>query len=143
MGSSGHQQGSDGAPDGSGAGRVADRDWARKVQDVRAAKRRRLELTVDQRPLVDEVSALLFAADPVGIDFGENTDEYDGEAETIVIALPGTTDARAVAPLVHRVFVEWFDPRTAGPVERYRAVSAGIWSAWQRNQGQAGLPSPA
>lgn len=114
-------------------------EWERIQAEVRAAKQHRYERTWTQRDLVDAVSALLFRADPVGINFETNTDEYDAEAETIVIALPRATGLDDVRALAHEAFVQWFDAHTAGPIDRYTAVATEIWSLWRRHQGQAGL----
>ena len=78
-------------------------------------------------------------ADPVGINFETNTDEYDAEAETIVIALPRAAGPDDVRALTHEAFVQWFDGETAGPIERYTAVANEIWSLWRRHQGHSGL----
>jgi hypothetical protein len=110
------------------------------VERARSAKRIRLELTAESRDLVDEVAALLFRADPAGINFGSNTDEYESEAEVIVLGLEGTTGAEDVAELAQRVFSVWFDADIAGPVERYGPVAAEIWDAWLRRQGSATAP---
>lgn len=114
--------------------------WERIRDEVRAAKESRFAQTADRRDLVDAVSALLFQADPVGINFQTNTDEYDAEAETIIIALPKADGPDDVTALTHEVFVQWFGTESAGPVERYADVSARIWSLWQRQEGQSGLP---
>lgn len=111
-----------------------------RIQDeVRAAKRSRLTQTATRRDLVDAISAVLFKADPVGINFDTNTDEYDAEAETIVIALPRAAGPGDVRSLTHGAFVQWFDAETAGPIERYTAVANEIWSLWRRHEGQSGL----
>jgi hypothetical protein len=107
---------------------------------VRSQKRIRLQLTAESRDLVDEVAALLFRADPAGINFGSNTDEYESEAEVIVLGLDGTSGAEDVAELTQRVFSVWFDADIAGPVERYEPVAAEIWDAWLRHRD--GSPSP-
>ncbi len=99
----------------------------------------RVEQTVTQRDLVDQVSHILFRADPIGINFETNTDEYDAEAETIVIALSNAHGPEDVKALMHETFVQWFDAQTAGPVERYRSLAAEIWNLWKRHQGQMGL----
>ena len=75
--------------------------WESIQAEVRRAKEHRYALTVTQRDLVDEVSRLLFRADPVGINFETNTDEYDAEAETIVIALPNVHGPDDVKALEH------------------------------------------
>lgn len=114
--------------------------WERIQDEVRTAKQSRLVKTAEHRDLVDAVSALLFEADPVGINFETNTDEYDAEAETIVIALPRAGGPRDVRALTHETFVQWFDMETAGPVERYTEVSARIWRLWLRHEAESGLP---
>jgi hypothetical protein len=82
---------------------------------------------MSQDDLVSRVEALLFQHDPVGINFGTNTDEYRPEAETIVPRLVGATDEHSVAKIVHEEFVRWFDASIAGPLEAYQAVAADLW----------------
>ncbi|QWC86611.1 hypothetical protein KLP28_08055 [Nocardioidaceae bacterium] len=120
----------------------AEEQWDQHKAAITAAKESRFAQTVTRRDLVAEVSRILFEADPIGINFESNTDEYVAEAETIVIALPHARNADDVRALTYETFVQWFDPETAGPIERYRAVSAEIWHAWQRDQGQAALSAP-
>ncbi|WP_200942550.1 hypothetical protein [Knoellia sp. Soil729] len=105
--------------------------------DVRAARQSRLTQTATRRDLVNAISAALFKADPVGINFDTNTDEYDAEAETIVIALPRAAGPEDVRSLTHETFVQWFDAETAGPIERYTAVAHEIWTLWRRHEGQS------
>ena len=114
--------------------------WERIQAEVRSAKEHRYALTVTQRDFVNEVSQVLFRADPIGINFESNTDEYDAEAETIVIAIPNARGPDDVKALAHESFVQWFDAEMAGPIERYAEVASEIWSLWQRHQGQ---PEPS
>ena len=100
--------------------------WERVQDEVRKAREHRSAQTVTQRDLVQDVSQILFAADLIGINFETNTDEYDSEAETIVIALPQAARPKDVQALTHETFVQWFDPQTAGPAERYAAVGVDI-----------------
>ncbi len=97
-------------------------EWERASKEVAAAKARRMEATADARELVDAVSQALFRADPVGINFETNTDEYVAEAETIVIALPKATSPQDVQALTHECFVQWFDPELAGPPSNTRRL---------------------
>lgn len=108
--------------------------WGRTSKEIVAAKARRMEATADARELVDAVSQVLFRADPVGINFETNTDEYVAEAETIVIALPKATSPHDVQALTHECFVKWFDPELAGPPVRYKDAAEEIWDLWQRHQ---------
>jgi len=115
-----------------------DVQWERIQAEVRIARQSRFEQTVTQRDLVDAVSQILFLADPVSINFETNTDEYDAEAETIVIGLPTAHRPEDVTSLTHETFVQWFDAQTAGPIDRYAAVASEIWNLWRRHQGQLG-----
>ena len=86
--------------------------------------------------LFDEVSALLFAADPIGVNFEENTDEYDPEAGTIIPRLRSCDGPEAVCTVVFEEFIRWFTAEIAGPREHYLDVSTRIWAAWQRFQSE-------
>jgi hypothetical protein len=80
--------------------------------------------------LLDEISAILFRNDPVGINFDDNTDEYDAEAATILARLHHCAHSEDVLALVHRECRRWFG-RDAGPIERYEAAAADIWALWR------------
>jgi hypothetical protein len=80
--------------------------------------------------LFASVSAALFEADPVGINFDENTDEYDAETGTIIPRLGSAKSAEDVQAIVHEEFCRWFDPISAGPREKYASVAAEIWDLW-------------
>jgi hypothetical protein len=84
--------------------------------------------------LVDAVSQILFRADPAGINFETNTDEYDAEAEAIVIGLPNAHSPEDVKALTHGTFVQWFDAQTAGHIDRYAAVASEIWNLWRSHR---------
>lgn len=87
---------------------------------------------------VTAISAALFEADPVGINFETNT-EYESEAETIVmVALPSAEGPKDVQALIYEAFVQWFDVETAGFLERYDSVADDIWCLWNRHRGRAG-----
>ena len=114
--------------------RPATDEWQRTSKEIDAAKARRMEATANARQLVVAVSKVLFRADPVGLNFETNTDEYVAEAETIVIALPEATSPQDVQALTHGCFVEWFDPELAGPPTQYTKVAEEIWDLWQRHR---------
>ena len=80
--------------------------------------------------LVDEVEALLYRHDPVGIGSGDDPDEYRPEAEGIVARLPDAGSVDDVLTLVHGEFVRWFDEDTTGPVERYEDIARDVWAIW-------------
>jgi hypothetical protein len=80
--------------------------------------------------LFASVSNALFEADPVGINFDHNTDEYDPEAGTIIPRLGSAKSAEDVQLIVHEEFCRWFAPVTVGPREKFAPVSTKIWSLW-------------
>ena|ERR1700734_4476869 len=82
--------------------------------------------------LFQEVSAALFAADPVCINLGGNTDEYDSETGTILPRLSDAHSADDVQVIVYEEFCRWFDKEDAGDIGRYEEVSEIIWGAWLR-----------
>ena len=81
--------------------------------------------------LYTDVLALLFNADPIGINFKDNTDEYEPEVDTILPRLSSCANAADVERVVHEEFVRWFDRETAGTPERYRAVAKQIWERYR------------
>lgn len=80
-----------------------------------------------------KVTAALFMDDPVGLNFEDNTDEYDTEAATILPRLRSCRSALDVRNVVHQEFCRWFDASTAGPIERYTNVSETIWNLWHEH----------
>ncbi len=81
--------------------------------------------------LFDTVTARLFQNDPMGINFGDNTDEYEPETGTILPRLPSATSVEDVQTIVYEEFCRWFGQVEAGPREAYGDVSVKIWEAWR------------
>ncbi len=94
------------------------------------AERQRLK--AEYRGLFDELAALLFRHDPVGINFEDNTDEYEPEVGTILPRLRSCHSPDDVRRVVHQEFVRWFDADIAGPEERYAKIATEIWDHWQK-----------
>lgn len=91
---------------------------------VRRAKREALRREFGE--LYAAVSAILFEEDPIGINFGSNTDEYEPEVDTILPRLARCVTAADVCAVVHEEFVRWFDSGIAGPPERYARIAERI-----------------
>ncbi len=89
-------------------------------------------MKAEYRQLLDEVQSLLFRHDPVGINFGFNTDEYDPEVGTILPRLRGCTCAEDVCRVAHEEFVRWFGADTAGVRDTYSKIGTEIWGLWQK-----------
>ena len=88
-------------------------------------------LTAQYGSMFDSVAALLFKHDPIGINFDDNTDEYESEARTILPRLRGCHSAEDALRMVHEEFVRWFTPEVAGPQEHYKQIASEIWGLWQ------------
>jgi hypothetical protein len=99
---------------------------------ARAREARRRNATGEEA-LVLEVSAILFAADPIGINLETNLDEYDPEAQSIVTRLPEAASAQDLQSICVEEFTHWFAADLAGPVERYEAIARDIWDAAARH----------
>jgi hypothetical protein len=100
--------------------------------EVRLHRERRKKLSASYQQLLNEISSILFRHDPIGINFEDNTDEYDAEAGTILTRLRRDFSAEQTTTMVHEEFVRWFEPETAGPRERYATVAAEILTAYQK-----------
>ena len=106
-------------------------------QDI--IRRERAALRERYGDLFDTVAAILFEADPMGINFETNTDEYEPEAGTILGRLSQAGNAEDVTRIVHEQFVRWFGADDAGAPEQYHAIAMSIREAWHAfNQRPAG-----
>jgi hypothetical protein len=73
------------------------------------------------------VSKAMFERDPMGINFTDNTDEYDAEAGTVIPRLAACRSIEEVAQVLLEEFRSWFGVETAGDIPTYRALAADIW----------------
>ena len=78
-----------------------------------------------------KLEALLFEEDPIGINFDDNTDEYDPEVRTILPRLSSCVTAADVQSVVHEEFCRWFDTDTAGARSRYKRIAVRIFTELQ------------
>lgn len=81
--------------------------------------------------LYARVEELFFRHDPIGINFGDNTDEYDPEVATVLPRLESCKNIQDVTNVLHSEFVRWFDADIAGPRDRYIPIAAELWQIWQ------------
>jgi hypothetical protein len=95
------------------------------AEEIRA---RRKAVKQEYGRLYDRVAAILFEEDPVGINFEDNTDEYEPETDTILPRLKFCRSAEEVRSVVHEEFVRWFDGHVAGPQDRYGRIAKRIWT---------------
>ena len=108
-----------------------DGDWPLSTQiKTRLSRWRRSYVKRHYASLFSEASAVLFRHDPIGINFEDNTDEYDPEVGTIPPRLSrchSSTDARKV---IFEEFSRWFGPEIAGDEMKYDAIAAELWLLW-------------
>jgi hypothetical protein len=87
----------------------------------------------------DKISEVLFRSDPIGINFGHNTDEYEPETSTILPQLSKCHSPEDVQRLSHQEFVKWFGEDIAGPPEKYAQLAHQIWDLWLQTKSEGFL----
>lgn len=105
--------------------------WRGVQDDVVRARETRQRLLAGRQRLVASLEDVLFRHDPIGINFGHNTDEYRSEAETITLRRPEASSELDLRRIVHEEFVRWFDASTAGSTDRYATIAGEIWRIWR------------
>ncbi len=116
-------------------GDIAEARWRELQSGTVEERRTRQDLPAGQQRFVADLEALLFRHDPIGINFGKNTDEYRAEAETIALRLPEADTDDDARRIVHEEFIRWFGPDIAGPAECYTAVAYETWQLWRTGNG--------
>lgn len=81
--------------------------------------------------LFAEVSKAMFERDPCRINFGNNTDEYDSEAGTVIPYLSSCASEEDVIAVLQHEFLSWFGLSIAGKRERHIELARDIWRIWQ------------
>jgi hypothetical protein len=82
--------------------------------------------------LFDEVEEILFRHDPMGINFGDNINEYATEVGTILPRLVKAKSEVDVQRIIQEEFVRWFGPPDAGLKcgPDFTKEAKEIWHAW-------------
>lgn len=88
------------------------------------------EIKREYGKLFADVSDALFQADPIGINFGGNTNEYDPEAGTIIPRLKTANSAQDVQSIVYGEFKKWFGASIVCKKEQYQPISVKILELW-------------
>jgi len=78
------------------------------------------------------IVAILFRHDPIGINFGLNTDEYEPEAGTILPRLRDFQGEAEVCRVVHEEFCRWFG--NVGDRAEYAPIAHEIWELQRTTQ---------
>ena len=85
-------------------------------------------LKAEYGKLFDQLAEILFRHDPIGINYEDNSDEYEPEVRTILPRLRTCHDSQDVVSVVYEEFQKWFGPDIAGDKEKYRSLGEEIWS---------------
>jgi hypothetical protein len=84
------------------------------------------KLRAQYRDAYDRLASLLFDEAPIGINFGDNTDEYEPEVGSILPLLAACRGLADIQGIVHSEFCSWFGVDTGGPPEKYAGVASRI-----------------
>ncbi len=86
--------------------------------------------------LLKELSSILFESDPMCLNFGNNNDEYDPEAVSIISELSEEQRPEDVADIVIVQFRNWFDCDLSPykDNDKFTKMSKRIWLAWCTHQ---------
>lgn len=86
----------------------------------------------------DALLGLLFEEDPEGINFGDNSDEYDSEVRTILPRLTDCYSVDDVQDVISEEFRRWFGPALIERRAAYRGIAERIVAELPDLLGQAG-----
>jgi len=92
---------------------------------------RRKELRETYGALYEKIEALLYKHDPIGLNFGDNQDEYAPEVDAILPKLNSCNTPAEVTGVIHKEFVRLFDNQIVGPLESYTSIGTDLWFLWQ------------
>lgn len=96
------------------------------------AKADRDRLKREYKALYAELAQAFFEVDPVGVNFDENTDEYELEVGTVLPRLKSAKSAADVYTILVEEFTFWFegsfDPK------RLAVLSERVWRIWTMHE---------
>jgi predicted regulator of Ras-like GTPase activity (Roadblock/LC7/MglB family) len=104
----------------------------RTNRQIEHLRMERQQLKTGQEALFNRLSEILFHNDPIGISFGDNTDEYEAEAGTILPRLASCQSREDVQAVVYEEFSRWFGSDEVGLRSEYEAIASEIWEVWQK-----------
>ena len=101
---------------------------------LQARAEERLRVKEEYGQLFSEVATIFFEHDPLGVNYETNTDEYDGEAGSILARIKEAESVSDIRRIVYEELAAWFHKDMVGKEERYDALANEIWVAWQRSR---------
>ncbi len=97
-----------------------------------SAREERQKVQEQYGNLFNTLSDIIFRHDPIGINFEDNTDEYDPEVGTILPRLKNAHSEAETLIIIHEEFGRWFGEDIAGSQDKYQDLAVEIWSVWQQ-----------
>ncbi len=101
-----------------------------KDAELEGLREKRRRMKDEYSGLYEKVEALLFRHDPIGINFEENTHEYELETSLLLPRLRTCRSAADATRIVHKVFKECFGYIEARAESLYEPIGAEIWALW-------------
>ncbi|MFZ2424092.1 MAG: hypothetical protein WBD79_17040 [Anaerolineae bacterium] len=99
-----------------------------RVDQARAARE---AVRAEDPQFFAAISTMIFKADPIGINFTINTDEYDPEAGTVIPRLSACQTADDVTAVLYEEFTKWFEAEIAGKRADYVELAQNLWTLSQ------------
>lgn len=106
--------------------------YPRLNHPVWAAQMDKSEVRALYKNLHQKIEEILFRHDPIGLNFGSNSDEYAPEVGSILPRLKETRSEADVLNVIYEEFVQWFGEEIAGERDSqpYQDSAQEIWVAW-------------
>ena len=82
--------------------------------------------------LLEEVSAVLFLHDPLGLSLDEHAGEYDALGAAVLVRLRTVNNRWDAATEIHAACAAAAGVQRAGRPDRYRDVGGDVWDVWVR-----------
>ena len=101
-----------------------------KRQKETYARRVQVNRIVD-KDTFEEVCAILYKHDPIGLNFGDNSDEYQYEADYVVLRFREAENTKELAIIIKEVFANQFDQKLANnkhALETYDPIASEVWT---------------
>ncbi|MFZ1406042.1 MAG: hypothetical protein WAW03_23375 [Anaerolineae bacterium] len=99
-----------------------------RVDQARAARE---AVRAEDPQFFAAISTMIFKADPIGINFTINTDEYDPEAGTVIPRLSACQTADDVTAVLYEEFTKWIEAEIAGKRADYVELAQNLWTLSQ------------
>ena len=95
-------------------------------RDIVLQRAERKRLKIEYSALFDDLTALLYQLDPVGLNYGINPDEYEPEVGTILPRVMELETASEIASIIREEFEVWFGTGTRVESATYEELGTEV-----------------